>query len=221
MCGRFVLDEDGKVLLDKFKFRRLPERLRPRYNIAPTQLVLTVRDEPEQRDAAMLKWGLVPSWAKDPKIGNSMINARSETAATKPSFRAAFKSRRCIVPASGYYEWKRDGKVKVPYFIRLASGEPMGIAGLWESWRPREGGEAIETCTLLTTGPNELTAAIHDRMPVILREEDYDDWLDSGADREFLQSLMRPYAGDEMEAYAVSARVNSPRNDDEECIKAV
>lgn len=221
MCGRFVLDEDGKRLMDQFKLRYLPDDLRPRYNIPPGQPILTVRDVDRTRSSAMLKWGLVPFWSKDPKIGYKLNNARSETAAEKPSFRAAFKSRRCIIPASGFYEWKRDGNVKVPHFIQLRSGEPMGFAGLWETWRPRGHDDELQTCTILTTGPNEVMAQIHDRMPVILSPEDYEDWLDADAEKDFLRALMVPYNAKEMRAHPVSTRVNSARNDGPELVEAV
>ncbi len=207
--------------MDQFKLRHLPPDLQPRYNIPPSQPILAVRELDGVRAAAMLRWGLIPFWSKDPKIGYKLSNARSETAAEKPSFRAAFKARRCIIPATGFYEWKRAGTAKIPHFIRLRSGAPMAMAGLWESWQPSDGSEPLETCTILTTGPNELMADIHHRMPVLLPPQEWDDWLAPNAEREYLRSLMVPYKADEMEAHPVSTRVNSARNDGPDLVEAV
>jgi putative SOS response-associated peptidase YedK len=195
--------------------------LKPRYNIAPTQPVVGVRvpESGAPRELAVFTWGLVPFWAKDPKIGSRMINARSETAAEKPSFRAAFKRRRCLVIADGFYEWQKVNGAKQPHFIHLTGRRPFGIAGLWEHWESEEG-SVIESCTLLTTEPNELLRPLHNRMPVILKPEDYDLWLDPGvqsADR--LQPLLKAYAAEEMEHFAVSRFVNSPHNDGPACIE--
>ncbi len=218
MCGRFTLRTPAHALAEAFG---VPERpnLAPRYNIAPTQAVAAVRRADGGRELVMLRWGLIPAWAKDAVIGNRMINARAETVADKPAFRAAFRHRRCLIAADGFYEWRKTGGgAKQPYHIRLESGAPFAIAGLWERWRPPDG-EAVESCTLITTAANALLAPIHDRMPVIVGPEDYDAWLDpeppsAGA----LTALLRPYPADRMSAFAVSRVVNDPRNDTEACI---
>jgi putative SOS response-associated peptidase YedK len=170
---------------------------------------------------ARLRWGLIPSWAKDPAIGNRMINARAETVAEKPAFRAAFRRRRCLVVADGFYEWARGGKPRQPYFIRMHDDRPFAFAGLWESWQgPDEG--PVESCTLLTTEPNELLEPIHNRMPLILGEDDYDQWLDPALQRpDALQPLLRPLPSDQMTAEKISTYVNSPANDDPRCIEPV
>jgi putative SOS response-associated peptidase YedK len=198
------------------------EPLQPRFNIAPTQAVAAVRRVPESSEPArqlvLLRWGLVPSWAKDPKIGNSLINARAESVAAKPAFRTAFRRRRCLVVADGFYEWQRTGTKKQPYFIRLADDRPFAFAGLWEFWEGPDH-SALESCTLITTSANELMAPIHDRMPVILSPDDYDRWLDPAIQKpDQLQPLLRPYPSGEMLAYPVSTHVNNPRNEDAECI---
>jgi putative SOS response-associated peptidase YedK len=202
------------VLVEHFRVNALPDYV-PRYNVAPTQQVGVVRQiDPNQRQLAYMQWGLIPHWAKDPKIGSQMINARAETAAEKPAFRDAFRRRRCLVVADGFYEWKKTGgKTKQPYYIRMKDARPFGFAGLWERW-----GE-LETCTILTTSPNELCAPLHDRMPVILGTSDYGRWLDpSQTDAAELQPLLAPYPADEMLAEPVSTRVNNVRNEDETCI---
>lgn len=222
MCGRFTLTESGQVLMEELGLTWIPEDFRPRYNIAPSQLILAARDGDEGRKAAMLKWGLVPSWAKDPSIGNKMINARSETVGEKPSFRRAFDRRRCIIPADGFYEWRKEGKTKIPVRFRLRDGRPFAFAGLWEAWRPPGGdGEPLFTCTILTTTANELVQPVHDRMPVILSQESLDLWLDRDVPGQGVTSLLRPYPAEEMEAYEVSTRVNSVVNDDPECIRPI
>jgi putative SOS response-associated peptidase YedK len=187
----------------------------PRFNVAPTQQVGVVRQPAGQRELVFMQWGLVPRWAKDPKIGSQMINARAETAAEKPAFRDAFRKRRCLVVTDGFYEWKKTGgKVKQPYYIHTKDGKPFGFAGLWERW-----GE-LESCTILTTSPNELCANVHDRMPVILGTADYDRWLDSSlSDPVELQPLLDSYPAEEMVAEPVSTHVNSVRNDDEKCVE--
>ena len=222
MCGRFTLTESGQVLMEELGLISIPEDFRPRYNVAPGQLILAARDGDEGRKGAMLKWGLVPSWAKDPAIGNKMINARSESVGERPSFRRAFDRRRCIIPADGFYEWRKEGKRKIPVRFRLRDGRPFAFAGLWEAWRPQQGdGETLYTCTILTTAANELVRPVHDRMPVILSQELLDLWLDRDVPGEGVASLLRPYPAEEMEAYEVSTRVNSVANDDPECIRPV
>jgi len=195
----------------------------PRFNIAPTQPVAVVRCSPGEsnpdRELVWLRWGLIPSWAKDPAIGSRMINARAETAAQKPAYRAAFRRRRCLVVADGFYEWERTGRPRQPHFIRMQDDQPFAFAGLWESWQGPDDGP-IESCTLLTTEPNELVEPIHNRMPVILPPDDYDQWLDPSVQRpEPLAPLLRPFPSDQMIAYPVSTYVNSPTRDDPRCIE--
>ncbi|MFW6183496.1 MAG: SOS response-associated peptidase [Chloroflexota bacterium] len=219
MCGRFTLIIPGEELADAFGLPQAPT-LTPRYNIAPTQPVAAVRQHPEsgQRELTYLHWGLIPFWAKDTSMASRMINARSETVAEKPAYRAAFKYRRCIIPASGFYEWQKQNGQKQPYYIHHAEGAPLGLAGLWEHWQGADGSE-IESCTILTTRPNDLMKPLHNRMPVILEPEDYDAWLQSdGRNQEELQHLLRPAADDMLQAYSISTFVNRPQNEGPECI---
>jgi putative SOS response-associated peptidase YedK len=219
MCGRFTLLAPGEAVAELFDLSETPQ-LAPRYNIAPTQPVAAVRynNDKNQRELAHFHWGLIPRWAKDPSIGSRMINARSETAAEKPSFRAAFKYRRCLVPTDGFYEWWKVDGGKQPVLIKMKDERPFAIAGLWEHWQSPDGSE-IESVTLLTTEPNDLLTKIHNRMPVILAEKDYDLWLDPGAQHPGeVQPLMRPFPGDKMTFYPVSTHVNNPRNEDPGCI---
>jgi putative SOS response-associated peptidase YedK len=219
MCGRFAQRSPARKVAKQFKVEEVPP-LAERYNVAPAQAVLTVREASGGREVTFLKWGLVPRWAKDPAIGNKLINARSETVTEKPSFREAFARRRCLVPLDGFYEWARRGDRKRPFYFHMRDGEPFAIAGLWERWEG-EGGP-LETCTLLTTEANELLAPYHDRMPVILGPEDYEVWIDPDVrEREMLTRLLRPYPHVGMSAYAVSALVNSPSNDDPRCVETV
>lgn len=223
MCGRFTLRTPTPVLIQQFQlglFAPLP----PRYNIAPTQPIAVVRQlgpgEPRQLDT--LRWGLIPSWAKDPAIGNRMINARAETVAEKPAYRAAFRQRRCLVLADGFYEWQKSPAGKQPYYIRLADDRPFAFAGLWERWQDKTLKDApiIESCTVITTDANRLVQPIHDRMPAILAPEDYAHWLDPHvAAAEQLTPLLRPYPAEEMTTYPVSPLVNRPTSDSPECIK--
>ncbi len=222
MCGRYTLTAPGDAIVEAFELPG-PVETRPRYNITPTQEVAAVRVDGKggERTLVNLKWGLVPRWADDPSIGNRMINARSETVAEKPAFRWAFKKQRCLVLADGYYEWKKlaDGS-KQPYYFRVDGGRPFGFAGLWERWS-REG-EEVQSCALLTTSPNDLAAAVHDRMPVILAEKDYDLWLDpSVGEAEKLNSLLVAYSAGAMETWPVSRFVNKPGNDSPRCIEPV
>lgn len=222
MCGRFTLDTTGREIARQFEVVNELE-LGPRYNIAPTQEspVVGLREAGADRKASLLRWGLVPFWADDPKIGNKMINARAETVADKPAFRAAFKRRRCVVPASGFYEWKPTDDGKQPYYIKRADDSLLGFAGLWEHWSDDETGESIDSFTILTGEPNDLLGEIHDRMPVILQPNDYGFWLDpENDDKEALQELvLQPYPSEQLEAYPVSTHVNSPQNDDPGCIE--
>ena len=219
MCGRFLLYTDPKTLEVKFHFY-LAVDLENRYNIAPSQDVPIVRYDPtnDRREMVKMRWGLVPFWAKDEKIGNRMINARAETVHEKPAFRAAFSKRRCIVPASGFYEWKEARGGKQPYLIRLADGEPMAFAGIWERWT--KGEEPLETFAIITTAANEQMSDLHDRMPVIFSKEQVDTWLDDSSDTEALREVLRPTEM-ELNYYQVSRDVNSPRNDSEELIEKV
>lgn len=220
MCGRFTLISSAEDLVEQFQLFEVPS-LSPRYNIAPSQPVATVRQSPGNggRELALLRWGLVPFWAKDPSIGARMINARAETAAEKPSFRAAFRQRRCLVPADGFYEWQQQAQGKQPFYIRLRDERTLALAGLWEHWEGTEGA-TIDSCTVLTTQPNDLIRPLHSRMPVVLGPQDYDLWLDPNVQSpERLQPLLRPYPSGEMVAYPVSKWVNSPQNDGPRCIE--
>jgi putative SOS response-associated peptidase YedK len=210
MCGRFAQKTPPKKLAQVFGVSEVPET-EARYNIAPTQSVLGVRLTPDGREMGYLKWGLVPSWAKDPSLGARLINARAETVEEKPSFREAFKLRRCLVPADGFYEWARTGGKKQPYFFRLKDERPFAFAGLWERWRGQDG-STIDSCTILTTEANETVGPVHDRMPVILGPEDYDLWLDGDPRQQGLRrELLRPYPASEMLSHPVSTLINSPR----------
>lgn len=191
----------------------------PRYNIAPSQSVPVIRrlSENRPRQLDMLRWGLVPHWAKDLKIGYKMINARAETITDKPSFRAPFKRQRCLVAAGGFFEWQHAGNAKQPFYIHLKDGSLIGFAGLWESWHGPEG-ETIETFTIITTGANKLVQEIHDRMPVIVQPENYDTWLGLHTDQAALRQLLMPYPAEEMVAYRVGFKVNSPKHDTPDCL---
>ncbi len=222
MCGRYALTTPPQVLAALFKLgdKYLPAM---RYNIAPTQTVpIVVQRADGSREMMQMRWGLIPSWAKDATIGNRMINARSESAAEKPAFRSAMRSRRCLVPVSGFYEWQqRDGR-KQPYYIRRADGQPMALAGLWESWVDKSSGEEVNTFTILTTSANEQIASLHDRMPVIIDPKDFDHWLDPREhDSSKVVPLLRPAAGSVLEMHPVSKRVNTPKNDDATLIEPV
>lgn len=219
MCGRFTLRAPPSVVAAQFGLFETPAWA-PRFNIAPTQPVIAIRclaTGAGQRQAVWLRWGLVPHWAEDPKIGNRLINARSETVATKPAFRMALRRRRCLVLADGFYEWKKEGSVRQPSFIRFRDDRVFAFAALWDAWEGAEHG-AVESCTLLTTQPNAVVAPLHDRMPVILPPEHYAIWLDPAIeDPGRLLPLLGPYPPDEMEAYAVTRRVNNPAWDDPQC----
>ena len=221
MCGRFSLFAPGELIAQQFGVI-VDHDIEPRYNIAPTQPVAAIRltQDGAEREFTYLKWGLIPSWAKDPKIGSRMINARSETAAEKPSFRAAFKRRRCLIPATGFYEWQRLEDSKQPMFIYAEDGSSFGLAGLWEIWYAPDG-SSVQSCTILTTEPNELMTPIHNRMPVIIDPQDYSMWLDPGPNPQDALHLMRPYEAQKMAAYPVSTAVNNPRNEDFQCIQPI
>lgn len=222
MCGRFTLTQSAETVAEVFDLAAVPP-LTPRYNIAPTQSVAAVLLAPERRyrELKMLRWGLIPAWAKDAKIGARTINARSETVTEKPAFRTAFLKRRCLVIADGFYEWERRENAKQPFYFRLKNGKPFAFAGLWECWQPADG-EAILSCTILTAEANELVRPIHDRMPVILDPTDWEQWLNPEVrSPELLRPLLRPHSALEMTAYPVSTRVNSPSNDSDQCVSSL
>jgi putative SOS response-associated peptidase YedK len=224
MCGRYTLTVPLSNLVDVFEVPPPVFDYQPRYNIAPTQEVPVVAQDDRGRRMGLLRWGLIPSWARDPAMGSRLINARSETVAEKPAFRSAFQRRRCLVPADGFYEWKREGgaaegkSAKTPYWIHMASRDPFAFAGLWERWDPREG-PPVHTFTILTTEASKTLRHIHPRMPVILPPEGYGEWLDTAREAPDLQDLFRPLPGESLEAHPVSTLVNSPRNDDPTCIE--
>jgi putative SOS response-associated peptidase YedK len=219
MCGRFTMYSTRDQLARLFGFDTddVPDQL-PRYNIAPTQLVAVVRLDDGQRVIKPLRWGLIPSWAKDARIGNSLINARAETIAEKPAFRSAFKKRRCLIPTTGFYEWATTGtKKKQPLHIRLIDGRPFALAGLWERWTDAEGA-VVESCTIITTTANDLMRPFHDRMPVILAPVEYGTWLDPQTPADLLHKLLRPYPSEGMEAVPVGAYVSNPRHEGPQCV---
>lgn len=221
MCGRYTLTIDASVLATLFELEPLVE-LSPRYNIAPSQPVPIVRSGGEtRREWAWARWGLIPSWAKDTKIGNKMINARAETAADKPSFRSAFKSRRCLLPADGFFEWVKTPNGKQPHHIRFADRRAFAFGGLWERWTPPDG-EVITSCTILTTRPNDVIAPLHDRMPVIIPPALFDDWIAAGPiSADGAEAMLLPHPADGMEAVPVGTMVNKPGNDDPRCIERI
>jgi putative SOS response-associated peptidase YedK len=213
MCGRFNLITNPEQLAAAFAVDNVPAQLVSRYNIAPSQPVSAVRHNLRgERELTHFQWGLIPSWAKDAKIGYKMINARSETAHEKPSFRSAYKYRRCLVPMTGFYEWQARPEGKQPMHIHFPDYEIFAVAGLWEEW------QGLQTCTLLTTTPNETMKPIHNRMPAIIDASDYDLWLDTSAPLPAVQSLLRPYRDDALVTNPVSTYVNKPSNEGAECI---
>jgi putative SOS response-associated peptidase YedK len=218
MCGRFTLEKSIGDLATLFQLPGVPE-LTDRFNIAPTQPIAVIRSTGtgDGREMAIVRWGLIPAWAKEPGAMPLMINARAETAATKPAFRTALRRRRCLVPADGFYEWQRQGSQKQPYHMRRTDGGPFALAGLWDRWEGPDG--CIDSCALLTTTANELMSPIHDRMPVILEPQQFDLWLDPALqDVELLRDFLRPYPSDRMVAYPVPPLVNNARNDDPQCV---
>ena len=223
MCGRFTLSANLDDLQGRFGFEARDLEYRPRYNIAPTQPALVVSVDPQHgnRRAEFMRWGLVPFWAKDLKIGARMINAQAETAASKPAFRAAFKKRRCLILADGFFEWRKDGKEKIPTYISQKSKTPFAFAGLWENWKSPEG-ERVRSCTILTTTPNELIQPIHNRMPVILSQESEALWLDPMTEEaKTLTPLLMPSPAEELTSIVVSGLVNSYKNSGPECVQPV
>jgi putative SOS response-associated peptidase YedK len=219
MCGRYRLSRRKQIVEEYFDCPSEDLDWVPRYNIAPTQTVPVIRQHPKEpeRKLSLMRWGLVPAWVKDPSVGASMINARSETASTKPAFRDASKSRRCLIPADGFYEWVRTARSKQPYCFEVNGGDLFAFAGLWDGWKDPNG-KWIRTCSILTTTPNAVTSAVHDRMPVILDSKDFDLWLDPGMQNVAeVSALLKPYDGRLMRCYPVSTRINHVANDDEEC----
>ncbi|MBW4698561.1 MAG: SOS response-associated peptidase [Aphanocapsa lilacina HA4352-LM1] len=221
MCGRFTLAAAPEAVAAAFELPEAPP-LTPRYNIAPSRPVCAVRTgEGTRREAVFLRWGLIPSWSNDPAIGNRLINARAETLVEKPSFRAAFKARRCLVVADGFYEWQRQDGTKQPFYLRLQDARPFAFAGLWERWEPGEG-PTVETCTIITTAANAVLAPIHERMPVILAPDDYERWLDPSLHQaEALLPLLRPYPPEAMHSHPVDIRVGNPIYDNPRCVEPV
>jgi putative SOS response-associated peptidase YedK len=220
MCGRFALSAPVDIFRRHFDVPEA-ESLPPRFNIAPGQQVAAVRAGSDGNELAMLRWGLIPFWAKDVKIGYRLINARAETLEEKPSFRDSFKKYRCLIPADGFYEWKENPgrKTKQPYFIMMGSGGLFALAGLCSTWQNRMTGDVTESCAIITTEPNTLLAEIHNRMPVILHPDQYAPWLDSQTGTGMLKQMLKPYDAAGMISHPVSGLCNSPENDSPECIK--
>ena len=227
MCGRYATSRTPATLVDDFEadLGDLFEDTGADYNLAPTKLaplvVQRTDEDTVRRELVTAKWGLVPSWAKDPSIGNRLINARADGLADKPSFRDSFKRRRCLIPADGFYEWQKVGSRKQPWLLRMASGAPFAFAGLWSSWTDPATREPLETCAIVTTEPNALAATVHDRMPVILPAPACETWIDARSDRDHLLALLVPFPAAAMEAFPVSTRVNNPANDDPGCVERI
>lgn len=220
MCGRYRLSRRKQIVAEHFDVPEDGEDWTPRYNIAPTQPVPVIRKTPNQfREMVFLRWGLIPSWATDLSIGATTINARAETVSTTASFRDAFRSQRCLIPADGFYEWQRNGKTKQPYCFEVSDGQLFAFAGLWDRWIDPQG-RAVESCTILTTAPNKMLSDLHDRMPVILPLEEYDAWLNIPGDLGRALDLLIPFPG-AMRRYPVSTRVNQAQNEDAECAREV
>ncbi len=219
MCGRYAFIPPSIVILEQIDLGAIA----PRFNIAPSQQIPIIRQDPETGDlhSTYARWGLIPFWAKDKKIGNKMINARAETVMQKPAFRAAFKYRRCLIPSSGFYEWDKLGKKSQPYFVTMKNTKVFAFAGLWEFWTEQETGQTIESATIITTAVNALLRRIHDRMPAIVPPEKYEQWLAKDTPPEQLTDLLHPYPAELMDMYPVSDLVNNPRNDVPGCIKQI
>lgn len=224
MCGRFTMAIDSEDLRTELALGQMPPDWEKRYNIAPSQDVATVPN-PDNRDVVWMRWGLVPFWAKDPSIGNKMINARAETVAEKPSFRNSFKNKRCLILADGFYEWRKSGGQSIPFYFQLKGGEPFAFAGLWDDWENKgvssmPGLPGLTTCTLITTSANEDVRAVHPRMPVVLTKETMWDWLEED-DPKILESLLKPLPAGSLIAYQVSRDVNSPQNQGEYLVEPI
>lgn len=223
MCGRYRLSRRKQIIEEHFDTADWQDDWSPRFNVAPTQPVPVIRQNPKEpvRELSLMRWGLIPSWAKDTSGAARMINARSETAHTLPAFRDAMKLRRCLVPADGFYEWQRRGSAKQPFCFEVGEGGLFAFAGLWDGWRDPSG-QWLRSCSILTTTPNAVTSAIHDRMPVILDRDSYDLWLDPGMQNvAAISELLKPYDSRLMRSYPISTRINHVANDDEECSRPV
>lgn len=220
MCGRFALEATSEELARHFHLQTMTA-IDPRYNIAPSQQVAVIRDKIGGYRLSMVRWGLIPHWSKDEKTGAKLINARAETISEKPSFREAFKLRRCLIPASGFYEWTHDGELKRPYFIRMKNSSVFAMAGIWETWRNPADGKVIETCAIITTEANGVVGKIHNRMPVIIPLESIGLWLASANNGHHFREYFQPYSPFKMTSYPVSGMVNNPRNEGIGCIKKV
>lgn len=219
MCGRFALVVTREEFATQFNLGR-QVTVAPRYNIAPSQQIIIIRSRIYSSVPTAVRWGLIPRWSTDVRVGNTLINARAETVKKKPVFRAAFNARRCLVPATGFYEWKQEGGQKQPYFIQMRNGRLFAFAGIWDTWQSPEG-ESIYCCAVLTSKANSIVGNIHDRMPVIIPESAYDLWLDSWEEGSFFEHYLAPYPSANMEVYPVSSRVNDVRNEGEGCIRRV
>ncbi len=218
MCGRYTIYTTGDELADHFGLDTAPD-LAPRYNVAPTQEVPTVVVITDRRRCRLMRWGLIPHWADDEKIGNRMINARAETVDMKPAFRKPLRRGRCLVMADGFYEWKKGPGGKQPFYVTRCDDAPFAFAGLWDQWDSHNAGR-IESCTIITTDANELISPLHNRMPVIVDPRDYDRWLDADlVDTRLLKEMLKPYPSDELKAYPVGKTVNSPVNESPRCIE--
>jgi putative SOS response-associated peptidase YedK len=223
MCGRYRLSRRKQIIEEYFETADWQDDWSPRYNIAPTQPVPVIRQRPKKpvRELALMKWGLIPNWAKDRSIATGTINAKSETAATKPAFRDPLKLRRCLIPSDGFYEWRRTSTSKQPFCFEVNEGELFAFAGLWDGWKDASG-NWVKTCTILTTTPNAVTGTVHDRMPVILNRDAYHVWLDPGRQNvSEVCALLKPYDPSQMRCYPVSTRINHVANDDEACSQHV
>jgi len=220
MCGRYRLSRQKQILEEYFESECGEENWSPRYNIAPTQPVPVIRQSPKEpiRQLSLMRWGLIPSWAKDTSGAAMMINARSETASIKPAYREPLKFRRCLIPADGFYEWQRTGKSKQPYCFEVNDGQLFAFAGIWDAWKDPSG-SWIRTCSILTTTANAMTSRVHNRMPVILAPDSYDRWLDPR--RADASELLKPWDPRLMRCYPVGTRINQVANDDEECARPV
>ena len=221
MCGRFTLHTPAAQIRESFNLPDLPAReLKPRYNIAPSQDVAIIRDTGTGREMVMARWGLIPGWSKESRTKYSTINARIESVAEKPTYRTPFKRRRCLIPADGFYEWKQDAGNKVPHHIRMQDGKVFAFAGLWDHWEGE--GDSIESCTIIVMPANEVMQPIHERMPAIIAQQDYDVWLDSSVtDKQEIMQYLNSVPSIQLTAYPVSTRVNSAKNNDEGCIRPV
>lgn len=220
MCGRFSLSTPREDLRKQFDLFTVPD-LPPRYNITPGTPIGVVRATPEGRTLDPVRWGLIPSWAKDASIGNKLANARAETLQEKPSFRGAFRQRRCLVPADGWYEWKKIPSGKEPWYFSRVDGTPVALGGLWERWQEPETGAWVDTCCLITTEPNPLAAEVHDRMPVIITPDHWETWLAPKSRPDVLLPLLQPIPSEGLRVWRVGSQVNNPRVDDPRCIEAV